>query len=147
MDSLIKMVKKHNIESGFINCIGALKKFTIGFYEIDSNLVLNYALGLFLLIFALGALSLLCASIFLESNKSLSAAGALIIGQYFLESLGGILATLGSIQFFSLFHYFKIGNILTEGMLPILDVVIVLTIGIVALVSALVIFDKREFAL
>ena len=37
MDSITKMVKKHNVKSGFINCIGALKKFTIGFFEIDSK--------------------------------------------------------------------------------------------------------------
>jgi len=37
MDSIIEMVKKHNIKSGIINCIGALKKFTIGFFEIDSK--------------------------------------------------------------------------------------------------------------
>ncbi len=37
MDSILEMVKKHNIKSGIINCIGALKKFTIGFFEINSK--------------------------------------------------------------------------------------------------------------
>jgi len=37
IDSIIEMVKKDNIKSGFIKCIGALKTFTIGFYMIDSN--------------------------------------------------------------------------------------------------------------
>ncbi|MFW9901785.1 MAG: PPC domain-containing DNA-binding protein [Candidatus Thorarchaeota archaeon] len=37
IDSIIEMVKKHNIKSGIINCIGALKKFTIGFFEIESK--------------------------------------------------------------------------------------------------------------
>ncbi|MFW9903311.1 MAG: ABC transporter permease subunit [Candidatus Thorarchaeota archaeon] len=121
------------------------------YYEIDPNLVLNYSLGIFLLIFALGALSLLCASIFLESNKSLSAAGVLIIGQYFLESLGGLLVGLSEgfidFQVFSLFHYFKINDILETGMLPLFDVVIVTGVGILALISALFIFHKREFAI
>jgi ABC-2 type transport system permease protein len=115
--------------------------------EINVNLIINYSIGIYLLIFALGAISLLVVSIFLESNKSLTVAGGLVVGMYFLESLGGILESLGSIQSLSLFHYFKIGNILTEGMLPIFDVFIVLAIGIIALVSALVIFDKREFAI
>ncbi|MFX1285903.1 MAG: ABC transporter permease subunit [Promethearchaeota archaeon] len=120
-------------------------------YEIDNNLVLNYAIGIFLLLFALGAISLLCASIFLESNKSLSVAGALIIGQYFLESLGGLLAGVlegfVEIQAFSLFHYFKINSILETGMLPFFDIVIVAGVGIIALIGALVIFHKREFAI
>jgi ABC-type transport system involved in multi-copper enzyme maturation permease subunit len=120
------------------------------YYEIDTNLVLNYTLGIFLLIFALGALSLLCASIFLESNKSLSAAGALILGQYFLENLGGLLTGLSEgltdIQAFSLFHYFKIDTIVETGMLPLFDVVVVAGVGILALIGALLIFHKREFA-
>ncbi len=37
VDSIISIVKKHDIQSGFIKCIGALKTFTIGFYMIDSR--------------------------------------------------------------------------------------------------------------
>ncbi len=44
IDSIIKLVKRFNIKSGVINCIGALKKFTIGFYEIDSK---NYKMETF----------------------------------------------------------------------------------------------------
>lgn len=37
LDSIIDLVKKYNIASGFIKCIGALKTFTIGFFIIDSK--------------------------------------------------------------------------------------------------------------
>lgn len=37
VDSIIEMIKKYNVKSGFIKCIGALKTFTIGFYIIDSK--------------------------------------------------------------------------------------------------------------
>ena len=37
IEAIIKMVKKHKIQSGFINCIGALKKFTIGYFNIDTK--------------------------------------------------------------------------------------------------------------
>ena len=37
IDSIVKIVKQHEITSGFINCIGALKKFTIGFYDVASK--------------------------------------------------------------------------------------------------------------
>jgi predicted DNA-binding protein with PD1-like motif len=43
-DSIINLVKKHNIKSGIINCIGALKKYTIGFYDISSK---NYKMETF----------------------------------------------------------------------------------------------------
>jgi ABC-type transport system involved in multi-copper enzyme maturation permease subunit len=113
----------------------------------DVSLVLNYALGFWLLLFTLGAMSLLCATIFLDSNRSLAAAGVLIGGQYFLDSLGGLLEALGNLQVFSLFHYFNLAAIQRAGTLPLLDVIIVLGVGFFSLLAALVIFEKREFAI
>ena len=116
--------------------------------EINVSLVLNYAISYWILLFALGAISLLCASIFLDSNRSLAAAGVIIGSQYLLDSLGGILeGIVGNIQGFSLFHYFNLGTLLESGMLPLVDVIIVVSIGILALVGALTIFHKREFAI
>jgi ABC-type transport system involved in multi-copper enzyme maturation permease subunit len=117
------------------------------FYEIDFNLVVNYSIGIFLLLFALGAISLLCATLFLDSSKSVTVAGAIILAQYLLESMGGLFVGLGDIQYFSLFHYFKIGSILDSGLLPLGEVFVVIGVGIVALVGALAIFQRREFAL
>jgi predicted DNA-binding protein with PD1-like motif len=37
IDSIIKLVNEYDIQSGFVNCIGALKKFTIGYFDIDSE--------------------------------------------------------------------------------------------------------------
>jgi len=37
LTSLSKIVKTYKIKSGFINCIGALKKFTLGYYDLDLN--------------------------------------------------------------------------------------------------------------
>ena len=35
IDSIIQMIKVHNIKSGLINCIGALKTFTLGYFDVD----------------------------------------------------------------------------------------------------------------
>lgn len=37
LDSLLKLVKTYKIKSGFINCIGALKQFTLGYFDLDLN--------------------------------------------------------------------------------------------------------------
>ncbi|MFW9778386.1 MAG: ABC transporter permease subunit [Candidatus Heimdallarchaeota archaeon] len=118
-------------------------------YEIDPNLVINYAIGTFLVLFALGSISLLVSTIFLESNRSLSVAGLVIGGQYFLDSIGGLLDPNGSIgiRFFSLFHYFKVDALLESGSLPMTDLVVVIGVGIAGLASALLVFQKREFAI
>ncbi len=37
MDSILTVVKNHDVKSGFINCIGALNQFTLGYYDLDLN--------------------------------------------------------------------------------------------------------------
>ena len=37
IDSIVKIVKKHEIKSGFISVIGALKKTTIGYFNIETK--------------------------------------------------------------------------------------------------------------
>jgi predicted DNA-binding protein with PD1-like motif len=44
ISSIIDIVRKYDIRSGIINCIGALKKFTIGFYNLNSK---NYKMETF----------------------------------------------------------------------------------------------------
>ncbi len=38
IEAIIAMVKDHKIQSGLINCIGALKKFTVGYFNIDTKI-------------------------------------------------------------------------------------------------------------
>lgn len=110
--------------------------------------ILSYSLiGVWFMFFALGALSLLCGTIFLESNKALSAAGVLILGQYLLERIGGLVESLRILQNLSLFHYLNAGTIADLGKLPLNELFTVAGVGILALSSALYIFQKRELAL
>jgi predicted DNA-binding protein with PD1-like motif len=37
IESIIQMIEVHDIKSGLINCIGALEKFTIGYFDIHSK--------------------------------------------------------------------------------------------------------------
>ncbi|MFX0081638.1 MAG: PPC domain-containing DNA-binding protein [Candidatus Hodarchaeota archaeon] len=37
IESIIQMIKLHDIKSGLVNCIGALKKYTIGYFDVDSK--------------------------------------------------------------------------------------------------------------
>ncbi|MHA2237359.1 MAG: ABC transporter permease [Candidatus Hodarchaeales archaeon] len=112
--------------------------------EIDSFLILNYSIGVWLLLFALGSISLMCGALFLESNKALSVAGLLIVGQYFLNNIGGLLESLNIVQRFSLFYYLKPSTISDVGMLPLGEVFIVLAVGLLALAASLFIFQRRE---
>jgi predicted DNA-binding protein with PD1-like motif len=44
IDSIVDIVKKSHMKSGIITCIGALNKFTIGFYDLKSK---NYKMETF----------------------------------------------------------------------------------------------------
>jgi predicted DNA-binding protein with PD1-like motif len=37
IEAITQMVQKHTIQSGLINCIGALKIFTLGYFNIDTG--------------------------------------------------------------------------------------------------------------
>ncbi|MFW9991674.1 MAG: ABC transporter permease [Candidatus Odinarchaeota archaeon] len=115
--------------------------------EVDPVLIVNYVIGVWFLLFALGAFSLLCVTVFLDSSRSLAAAGILILCQYFLASMGGLIPVLSDLQFLSLFHYFKLDAITSAGMLPLGELFIVTATGIIALSGALYIFQRREFAI
>ncbi len=37
LDSIKELVKKYEIKAGLVNCIGAFKKFTFGFFDLDTK--------------------------------------------------------------------------------------------------------------
>lgn len=96
--------------------------------------------------FALSALSLLCAAIFLRPKLAYSTAGVIIIGSYILGSLAGLVESLKFLKNLSLFSFLDGVTIWLNGSLPLDELVIVLGTGLVALVAALVIFQYRELA-
>ncbi|TFF84889.1 hypothetical protein EU523_01000, partial [Candidatus Heimdallarchaeota archaeon] len=107
--------------------------------------ILAYALiGTWCLFFALGALSLLCEVIFLESRKSLAAAAGIIISQWLFVRIGGLVDSLEFLQTISLFNYMNANTIYNLGSFPVDEFFIVIGVGIVALVGALIIFEKRD---
>lgn len=67
--------------------------------SMDYTILSSSLIGVWFMFFALGALLLLCGTIFLESNKALSAAGVLMLGQYILERIGGLVESLNFTKF------------------------------------------------
>ena len=101
-------------------------------------------IGVWLLFFALGSLSLLCGALFLKSKIALTASGIVILGQYILVRVGGMVESAKSVKYFSLFNYLNAGTIVNAGTIPIIELVVVIAVGMIDLVGALYIFQKRE---
>lgn len=114
--------------------------------EMDLVLLSYSLIGIWFLLFALGSLSLLCGIIFLEPNRALAASGFLIIGQYIIVRIGGMTESVSFLKSFSLFNYLNANTIFTQGKIPLDELLIVLIVGILFLVSALLIFQRREIS-
>lgn len=104
-------------------------------------------IGSWLQFFALGAISLLCGAIFLEGKKAIAAAGGIIVGMWILVRVGGIVESVNFLKYLSLFNYLNTAIIFSEGVMPLDELFIILGVGFVSLISALVIFEKRELAI
>lgn len=115
--------------------------------DMNYVLLLYSTIGSWLLFFSLGAISLLCGAIFLEGKKAIAAAGGIIIGMWILVRIGGIVESINFLKYLSLFNYLNAAKIFANGAMPLDELFIVLGIGLVSLVSALVIFEKRELAI
>ncbi|MBY8985537.1 MAG: ABC transporter permease subunit [Candidatus Lokiarchaeota archaeon] len=103
-------------------------------------------IGVWFLFFALGSISLLCGALFLKSKKALTASGIIIFSQYILVRVGGMVDAAAPLKYFSLLNYLNAGTIVNAGTIPIGELLIVIAVGIIALVGALYIFQKRELA-
>jgi ABC-2 type transport system permease protein len=111
---------------------------------IDYGLVGQSLVGVCFLLFALGAMGLLCSSIFLDSGRSTAFAAVLVLGQYILLRVGQLTEGVSWLKQFSVFNYLNYNTVLQLGYLPTDELVIVAAIGIMSLISALYIFQRRE---
>lgn len=101
IDSIINLVKKYDINSGVINCIGALKKFTIGFYDINSK---NYKLKTFEeyveLISCIGNLSYKDKEPIIHLHVSLGRSDFSVIGGHLSQP--SIISVTGEVKIFEI---------------------------------------------
>lgn len=113
--------------------------------EFDTTAFFYASMVYWLLFVALGTISLLMGTIFLDSTKSYAVSGIVILGMWILERIGGLVSSLKDIQSISIFHYLNGANVLKNG-LDYYEIAIVLMFSIVCFILALVVFNKRDLA-
>ncbi len=111
----------------------------------DMTVLSHSMIGFWLWLFALGALSLLCGTLFLDSNRALGASGALILAQYVMTRFGN-LGNLSFLTDYTVFSYLSTAGILQNGGMIMSDLAVVVGVGVVALAAALYVFQMRELA-
>jgi ABC-2 type transport system permease protein len=110
----------------------------------DYTLLFIASTSVWMYLFALGSLSLLVSTIFLDSRKTLAVSGAIIVGMFLLVRIGSAAETINFLQYLSIFYYYSPGNILENGGFIIWEFFAVFGFGILCLLAALWIFQKRE---
>ena len=128
----------------FVYVMGVVATNSLG-ETLDMTVLGHAMMGFWFWLFALGALSLLCGTLFLDSNRALSASGALIVTQYVMTRLGS-LGDLSYLKHFTLFNYLSTGSILQNGGMPMNELAVVVGVGVAALGAALYVFQTRELA-
>ena len=120
---------------------------TEGIGETMNYALVGYSLiGVWFLLFALGAMGLLCSSIFLDSGRSTGFAAILILGQYIMLRVGQLTESVSWVKKYSLFNYLNYNTIIELGYLPTDELFIVAAVGVITLTAALYIFQRRELA-
>jgi len=86
IDSIIKMVNKYDIKSGFINCIGALKKITIGYFDMESKKYLTKTVDEYVeLVSCMGNISFRDGKPIIHLHASIGARDYSIIGGHLIQ--------------------------------------------------------------
>jgi len=140
------------IISGILSAEALNALYYEGIIELTGPITFNYeglilaGFAMFILFFSLGALSLLAAALFLESGRSIAGAGIIVIGMWIINSIGGLVEGINFIQDFSFFHHLIPRNSLQTGVIEFDGFLIVVFTGVLALIGALYIFNRRELA-
>jgi ABC-2 type transport system permease protein len=130
------------ILSGYIATL-ALKPYDPA-VTMDYTLLFVASSSVWMYLFALGSMSVLTSTIFLDSRKTLAVSGAIIVGMYLLVRIASAAETIEFLQYLSIFYYFSPGNILANGGFIVWEFFAVFGFGLLCLIAALWIFQKRE---
>ena len=128
----------------FVYVMGGITTNSLG-ETMDMTVLGHTMIGFWLWLFALGAISLLCGTLFMESNRALGASGALILAQYVMTRFGN-LGDLSFLKDYTVFNYLSTASIFHNSGMLMSDLAVVVSVGVVALVAALYVFQKRELA-
>lgn len=101
-------------------------------------------MGFWILYLAMGAIALLLATVVLSSKTTYALGGGAFIGMWIVERIVGMAESLQSLQNISLFHYVDPTEMIQNNATPVIDFLVLLLVGLVALVLALLLVERRD---
>lgn len=124
--------------------ITIILQFTIN-EEFDTIAFVYASFAYWLLFVALGTISLLMGTIFLDSTKSYVASGVVILGMWIFQRVAGLVSSLKDFQYFSIFYYVNGANVLKNGIESVYgDIILVLVVSILCFLASIAVFNRRD---
>lgn len=103
--------------------------------------VLGFLFGL-----AIFGVCMLFSSFFSTRGKAASLTGGVIIIMYALNVVSKFKESVEGLKYLSFFHYFDSNAALIHNQIDILNVLVLLAVGVMALIIGAIVFEKRDIA-
>jgi ABC-2 type transport system permease protein len=122
--------------------------------EFNNSAILAGLVGKWILYLTFACIAMFCSVLFMEPTKARGASGFILVGSFMLERIGGLIRAANTeladlLQGASLFHHLDgstiMNAVINDELLPLGDIGFVITIGLVAFLGALILFQNREF--
>ncbi len=107
------------------------------------NLLLT-GVDTWLLMWAIAGITLLWSAIVDSMSRAVGLTIGVLVASYVIDYFGNLWSTLKPLQPISLFHYYDPAGALAIGTLDTVDVVVLLTLGVVGTIAADRVFERRD---
>lgn len=97
-----------------------------------------------LLHMTIGAVCFLLSSIMKKTRNIISISMGIVFIQYFFHIMSGVTAKLEDFKYVSLFSYVDAANIITNNKIDMVYVIIMISIILISVVSAFVVYEKKD---
>ncbi len=112
--------------------------------EVEIRSCLFAACNALCLFFCIGGYTFLFSSFFSERGKAMSWGVGVTILFYFLNYIANLWEAVRFLEPYTIFYYYDTQDIFTWRELPVWDVSVLFSVGILCLVGSLIVFEKRD---
>ena len=102
--------------------------------------------GALLFIWAIYSLAVLFSSIFSDKGRATMASGGVLIVMYFLNIISSLKDSLVNLKYASFFNYFNASSLMAKNTFPEYSVIVLAGFAIIASITALAWFNRRDLS-
>lgn len=98
----------------------------------------------FALAFSIGGIGLLVSSLTSDGGKAMGITAAIVVSMFFIDFLSLLWAPAAAMGPLAVFHYYDPLSVSVEDKLPMWDICVLISVGVLGTAAAFVIFQRRD---